>query len=72
VHSTVALNFHIDPERVSNIYQDVGLQYKERIIDPSMQEAIKGSTAKFTQKNSSPSSEPNSKSMTSSWTSSIS
>jgi prohibitin 2 len=48
VHSTVALNFHIDPEQVSRIYQEVGLQYRERIIDPSMQEAIKGSTAKFT------------------------
>jgi len=48
VHSTVALNFHIDPERVSKIYQSVGLQYRERIIDPAMQEAIKGSTAKFT------------------------
>jgi prohibitin 2 len=48
VHSTVALNFHIDPERVSKIYQSVGLQYRERIIDPSMQESIKGSTAKFT------------------------
>jgi prohibitin 2 len=48
VHSTVALNFHIDPARVANIYQDVGLQYIDRIIDPAMQEAIKGSTAKFT------------------------
>lgn len=48
VHSIVALNFHVDPEKVMNIYQDVGLQYKERIIDPAMQEAIKGSTAKFT------------------------
>ena len=48
VHSTVALNFHIDPDRVSKIYQEVGLQYKERIIDPAMQEAIRGSTAKFT------------------------
>jgi len=48
VHSTVALNFHIDPDRVSQIYQGVGLQFKERIIDPAMQEAIKGSTAKFT------------------------
>jgi len=48
VHSTVALNFHIDPDRVSKIYQSVGLQYRERIIDPAMQEAIKGSTAKFT------------------------
>jgi prohibitin 2 len=48
VHSVVALNFHIDPERVANIYQDVGLQFRDRIIDPAMQEAIKASTAKFT------------------------
>jgi prohibitin 2 len=48
VHSTVALNFHIDPARVANIYQDVGMLYKERLIDPAMQEAVKGSTAKFT------------------------
>jgi prohibitin 2 len=48
VHSVVALNFHIDPDRVANIYQDVGLQFKDRIIDPAMQEAIKASTAKFT------------------------
>ena len=48
VHSVVALNFHIDPDRVGNIYQDVGLQFGDRIIDPAMQEAIKASTAKFT------------------------
>jgi len=48
VHSVVALNFHIDPDRVGNIYQDVGLQFRDRIIDPAMQEAIKASTAKFT------------------------
>ena len=48
VHSVVALNFHIDPDRVANMYQDVGLQFRDRIIDPAMQEAIKASTAKFT------------------------
>ena len=48
VHSTVALNFHIDPDRVANIFQDVGLQFGDRLIDPAMQEAIKASTAKFT------------------------
>lgn len=48
VHSVVALNFHIDPDRVANIYQDVGLLFRDRIIDPAMQEAIKASTAKFT------------------------
>jgi regulator of protease activity HflC (stomatin/prohibitin superfamily) len=47
VHSVVALNYHIDPAKVAEIYQQVGLQYKDRIIDPAMQEAIKGSTAKF-------------------------
>src|SRR5438034_7955710 len=48
VHSVVALNYHADPDRVAQIYQQVGLQYKDRIIDPAMQEAIKASTAKFT------------------------
>lgn len=48
VHSVVALNFHVDPDRVANIYQEVGLQFRDRIIDPAMQEAIKASTAKFT------------------------
>lgn len=48
VHSVVALNFHIDPQKVANIYQDVGLGYKDRIIDPALQEAVKASTARFT------------------------
>src|SRR5437867_9663368 len=48
VHSVVALNYHADPDHVAQIYQQVGLQYKDRIIDPAMQEAIKASTAKFT------------------------
>jgi regulator of protease activity HflC (stomatin/prohibitin superfamily) len=48
VHSVVALNYHVDPDKVAEIYQRVGLQYKDRIIDPAMQEAIKASTAKFT------------------------
>lgn len=48
VHSNVALNFHINPERVASIYQEVGLDYKQRLIDPALQEAVKASTAKFT------------------------
>jgi len=48
VHIVVALNYHLDPEKAAKIYQEVGLQYKERIIDPAMQEAVKASTAKFT------------------------
>jgi regulator of protease activity HflC (stomatin/prohibitin superfamily) len=48
VHSNVAVNFHINPERAASIYQEVGVEYKERIIDPAMQEGVKAITARFT------------------------
>jgi regulator of protease activity HflC (stomatin/prohibitin superfamily) len=48
VSSTVALNFNVDPNKVADIWQEVGKEYKTRVIDPSIQEAIKASTAKFT------------------------
>lgn len=48
VHSRIALNYHISPETASQVYQNVGSQYKERLIDPSVQEAVKAATAQFT------------------------
>ncbi|MBI3940906.1 MAG: prohibitin family protein [Acidobacteria bacterium] len=48
VSSDVALNFHINPEKVALIYQEVGLDFKARIIDPTLQESVKAITAKFT------------------------
>ncbi len=48
IQSTVALNFHIDPNEVALIYQEVGENYKERLIDPALQESVKAATARFT------------------------
>lgn len=48
VNSIVALNFHVSPEKVVDIFKGVGLEYKARIIDPAIQEAVKSATAKFT------------------------
>ena len=48
VNSNVALNFHLNPETVATIYQEVGVDYKTRIIDPTLQEAVKAVSAKFT------------------------
>lgn len=48
VHSTVALNFHLDGSKAVDVYQNIGPDYKERVIDPAMQEAFKSTTAKFT------------------------
>lgn len=48
VDSRIALNYHIAPESAAQIYQEVGVLYKERMIDPSVQEAVKAVTAQFT------------------------
>ncbi len=48
VTTTLALNYHLAPEGVGKLYQNIGIDYKSRVIDPAIQEAIKGVTAKYT------------------------
>ncbi len=47
-HSTIAINYHAIPNMAGWIYQNLGVQYKERIIDPAVQEVVKAVTAKYT------------------------
>jgi regulator of protease activity HflC (stomatin/prohibitin superfamily) len=48
VKATIALNFHLDGAKAVIVYQNLGSEYKDRIIAPAMQEAFKATTAKFT------------------------
>lgn len=48
ITAEVALNYHLQPEAVTRLWQSVGSDYKGRIIDPAIQEAVKSATAKFT------------------------
>ncbi len=48
VTSKIALNYHLDPDAVNKVWQEVGKNYNARIIAPSIQEAVKAVTAKFT------------------------
>lgn len=48
VNSTIALNYHLDVDRVNQLWQKIGKDYKSRIIDPAVQEAMKAASAKFT------------------------
>jgi regulator of protease activity HflC (stomatin/prohibitin superfamily) len=48
VTSRIALNYHLDPAAVNQIWQDIGKNYNSRIISPSIQEAVKAVTARFT------------------------
>jgi len=47
VQTTIALHFHIIPSDTPKLYQEVGMEYKDRIINPIMQEAAKAIMAKY-------------------------
>ncbi|MBM4203208.1 MAG: prohibitin family protein [Gammaproteobacteria bacterium] len=50
IHTRVALNYHLLPERVAITYRDIGgpSEVDQRIIVPAMQEAVKAATAQYT------------------------
>jgi regulator of protease activity HflC (stomatin/prohibitin superfamily) len=47
VQTTIALNYHISPSLANIIYQQLGADYADRIIAPTIQESVKASVAKF-------------------------
>jgi regulator of protease activity HflC (stomatin/prohibitin superfamily) len=47
-HSVIALNYHLDPELANTVYQKFRKEYRSRIIDPAVQEAVKAVTARYT------------------------
>jgi regulator of protease activity HflC (stomatin/prohibitin superfamily) len=49
VHTTVAVNYHLDPESVEKIYTTLGpgFTYRDRIMRPSVFEVMKASTSRY-------------------------
>jgi prohibitin 2 len=47
INVTGVLNYHLNPQSVNKLYQEVGLDYENIIIVPALQEAIKAATAQF-------------------------
>jgi regulator of protease activity HflC (stomatin/prohibitin superfamily) len=48
VTTKIAVNYHLTPESVPSLYKNIGLDYRERVIQPAVQEVVKASTAKYT------------------------
>lgn len=48
VTTKLALNYHLKPELVENLWNEVGNDFTSRLIDPAIQESVKAATAKFT------------------------
>ena len=47
VTSSVALNYHVIPDKANVVYQTIGVEFKERIIDPAIQEVLKAVSARY-------------------------
>jgi len=47
VSSVVSLNYRLDPSKVGEMYENVGLDYEEKIMKPSLGESIKAVTAGY-------------------------
>jgi regulator of protease activity HflC (stomatin/prohibitin superfamily) len=45
VATVIALNYHIDPNKANLVYQQLGADYADRIIAPTIQESVKASVA---------------------------
>jgi len=48
INTKLALNYRIDQDKAGDLYRNVGTQYKQRIIDPAVQESLKVVTTKYT------------------------
>lgn len=47
VTTKLAVNYHVAPEVVADLYRDVGLDFQSRVIQPAVQESLKASTAQY-------------------------
>ena len=48
VQTAIALNFHVDPSTTAELYQEIGLDYASRIINPAIEETVKSISATYT------------------------
>lgn len=48
VHADVLLNYHINPDKAVYIYRELANDADNRIVSPSLQEALKAVTARYT------------------------
>lgn len=48
VSTEISINYNLDSGKVVDIYRELKNEYEARVIQPSIQEAVKGATAKYT------------------------
>jgi prohibitin 2 len=48
VNATITVNYHVVPSGAARLYQEVIRDYRTAIIDPAIEDIVKGSTARYT------------------------
>ncbi|MED4203585.1 prohibitin family protein [Neobacillus mesonae] len=48
VTTNLAVNYSLEPGSVNKLYQQIGMDYRSRIVEPAIAEALKAITAKYT------------------------
>ncbi|PJZ51589.1 prohibitin family protein [Leptospira adleri] len=48
IHTKITLTYHLSPNQVNKLYQEVGMDFEETIIVPAILETMKHVTAQFT------------------------
>jgi len=48
VNASIAVNYNVNKDTVSNLYREIGTEYENIIISPAILEAIKSTMAKYT------------------------
>lgn len=48
VKAVIAINYHLDPGRVLEIYTNLNIAWEDRVLRPNLQEVVKANTALYT------------------------
>lgn len=48
VSSTIAVNYHLEGSKAVSVYQNIGVDYQDKVIAPAIQETFKSITAQYT------------------------
>ncbi len=48
VKSTIAVNYHLDGSKATDVFQRVGVDYQDKVVSPAIQDTFKATTAQYT------------------------
>lgn len=51
VSAIIAVNYRLDGQRASSVFQSIGMNYQDKVVAPAIQNAFKSATAKYTAEN---------------------